>query len=834
MADLISYQNGNLTGATTFKGVVTSTGAKQANITGGSSSTSTSYVYSPAFTVTNGNVVEGLLLHCNRINTTGTVTVALSDDNGTTATRTVTVNASDLPQYRSWVFFKFGTTLTGDGGTDYKVGVIASDANNATFYRSATTGDWSRYLRISTTASAAAGDVLFVVGELTGAGTSNAVDVTIDSAYGNNISGLEIGKLGKFKYSDATVAPTIQFIGNVNVWADGTLEMGTSGSPLTREGANLRFSLGSNRQFGLLIKSGGTWNCYGSPRTSGKVITWCRLNTDEAIASTSLGVDTDTGWLDNDQIVVAATGITSTQYERVNLNGNAGASTLTIDGGGGAGGGLAFAHSGTSPFQAEVILLTRNVSIFGTSTSFATFITVEDNTTVNVHWTRFYNISGVSSTTSALDIQGSNGTRVFKHCAFYDTATASGRIISGAALEIDNCVFAKQNQAACAVVMSSTTILTNSVIVSDVGNGVSVLAIDTATLDNVFVSSSVTGFLITGGSLASTPKTFSNIGARTCSTRGIDFASSSTFTASLAPHLFDGVTVVNCANGIRLGSGAYRIQDGTFSGSSNQHILMAQFSDFKCVPTFVELTNCTFAGSADRATNVGIYMDMQTSGGYAAGARTTWVLNSCTFGQTYSHSQGDINFYNVNNYSNVAIDMTLRNCSLLSSTEIANPTRIINMGDFESVIGSQRHDGTAGSHKYWKTAGVGTTDSTIYNTASPSERLTPSNATVKVRTGTKKVAIANATTKTVSVYVRKSQAGDGTAYNGNQPRLRYKANVAAGVTSEGTLDTMTLAVGNWEQLTGTTPAITDDAVLEFYVDCDGTAGWINVDDWTVS
>lgn len=38
--------------------------------------------------------------------------------------------------------------------------------------------------------------------------------------------------------------------------------------------------------------------------------------------------------------------------------------------------------------------------------------------------------------------------------------------------------------------------------------------------------------------------------------------------------------------------------------------------------------------------------------------------------------------------------------------------------------------------------------------------------------------------------------------------------------------------GTWETLTYTTPAVTNNTVLEFYVDCDGTTGWVNIDDWS--
>jgi hypothetical protein len=38
--------------------------------------------------------------------------------------------------------------------------------------------------------------------------------------------------------------------------------------------------------------------------------------------------------------------------------------------------------------------------------------------------------------------------------------------------------------------------------------------------------------------------------------------------------------------------------------------------------------------------------------------------------------------------------------------------------------------------------------------------------------------------------------------------------------------------GSWQELTYTTPVVPMDSVLDFYVDCSGTAGFINVDDWS--
>lgn len=57
------------------------------------------------------------------------------------------------------------------------------------------------------------------------------------------------------------------------------------------------------------------------------------------------------------------------------------------------------------------------------------------------------------------------------------------------------------------------------------------------------------------------------------------------------------------------------------------------------------------------------------------------------------------------------------------------------------------------------------------------------------------------------------------------PLLNYSTNTV--------LATASASAGTWETLTATfTPTVT--GVYEFYVDCDGTTGWINVDDWSTN
>jgi hypothetical protein len=196
-----------------------------------------------------------------------------------------------------------------------------------------------------------------------------------------------------------------------------------------------------------------------------------------------------------------------------------------------------------------------------------------------------------------------------------------------------------------------------------------------------------------------------------------------------------------------------------------------------------------------------------------------------------AHGSQDILIGSTTNH----VDIELNNCRLASSIEVSGmSTGVSNLRSATSRISSQKHDQAAGNHKTWKPMGIISRDTALFNTASPSERLAPNSASVKLESGSKLIPVANGNTVDVSAYTRKSVVGDGAAYNGAQPRLILKANPAIGINADVVLDTHSAAAGSWEQLSGTTPAANDDGVLEVVVDCDGTAGWVNVDDYAVA
>jgi hypothetical protein len=143
----------------------------------------------------------------------------------------------------------------------------------------------------------------------------------------------------------------------------------------------------------------------------------------------------------------------------------------------------------------------------------------------------------------------------------------------------------------------------------------------------------------------------------------------------------------------------------------------------------------------------------------------------------------------------------------------------------------------SGYHVTYLAAGNRSIDSTVYINAasSPSERLTPQSTTLKLRSGSKFVALSANESTTVNVYVRKSTvATNGVAYNGTAPRLILKRNGAMGINSDIVMDQLDTTSENFLKLSGVTPVVSDAGVLEFYVDCDGTTGWINIDNWAAN
>ncbi len=850
MAVLASIATGNFTAAGTWQ-VVNATSYVNAETNSDVLTTAYSGTRSAAFTPGAITVSHLGVKLSVRTGTTGTMSVSLRNAtiglNDFVAGTEVTINTADLPVAATadanggWVFFKLATPVLLLAATNYNIQSKTSSATQVSLFRDGTADNSSRCLVTTTTGAPAAGDDLIIGGEYTGTGTSNSFTVTMDNTaltdFGSASTSLVTPALaicskGTLTWGvAAATAYKLKLSGNLIEYSGGVHNKGTVANPTPRDSSTeIIFDCAANVDFGHTVRNLGTYIDQGQSRTSGKNIYYCKLNTDEAIASTSLGVDTDTGWLDNDEIAVASTTQTMSQSEKGSLNGAAGASTLTVDGFLGAGGGLAAAHSGTSPTQAEVILLTRNSVTRGTSATLQSYIDVKATATVDIDWAEFYWLGSAvalkggiqtATTTGSFDIKysslhdfvvtgsdgivisgASGGTNhvVIQYCVFYNINSAHfSNIATTATWTVDNCIFMKNVAAIQSISIADLggTFTNNTVISGNAQYSIhfNEIAVATGTFSNITAHSNQFGILVQNA----IGLTISNITSWRNATGGIHFNATSTNitinTATLFGNGTANIYLISGANPLNLALNDFVCSgDSTFATASGIHVI----------------------------TNLGAHGEIS--------------INNSTFGVAsgikVAHSTGDINCPAFSSQK-----IVLNNCLLSSATEVATQANLVE----GSYIASQKHDQTNGLHKTWKPEGtlVFETTAGLYD-STPSLRMTPLSASKKLTSKGRWGAICfgavtNGNTLTVSVKVRESVAGDGTDYNGNRVRLIVKRNEAAGITADTVLATATGAsVGAFETISGTTPAVTDDAVLDFEVDCDGTTGWVNVDSWTIT
>lgn len=806
-----------------------------------------------------------------------TVVVAAANDFQTILTATT----------NGWAQLKLPSSVTLTAGSTYTLQIAGTTAGNLTPYRTATANDWSRLLRTTTnqapnqvtktgsitntlanptvvtsaghglstgdyvtftgsnstpaltgpyfvtvtgantftvpvsvtvagtTGTFTAGDSVLVSGDYTGIGTGNSYTVTFDNTSTTMWGDVEV--CGKGTLTWGTAAATNYYLRtNVspNIYAGGTYIQGTAGTPIpSTSTAKLEIVCPVNVASGVEIRSGGTINTGGTPITN-----TAKLAADAAAAATTLTTDVSTGWRSGDLIALASTTQTRAQCESKTLTANASGNTLTIT-------ALTNAHGGVAQVVGELANLTRNVQIFSSSATLQTYVNIAAFAVANFQATEFYNMGSVTALKRGIDVATTTGSCIINNCSIHDFNVASSLGINA-------------NSATNANITVSNTVLYN---IANAG------FTTTATAGANLVASNLLGILTGAGVFAFADLSWSasNLTAVGGTTNGIKFGSANSATAinmaisGLVAHSNTGpgiditgsivfgtnpygnITNVsswrNTTYGIQLGTTYNWIVDGA---GSNGGVL---FGNAIANIGYTAVTANTFLRNF--VSNAGTTLTAPVGIALAADTRDAYIGNS-TFGVTNTHTTGDISVVNGNTFAK----LIARNCTFNSTTVLAN---LVNLID-GSEVASARHQQTSGSHRSFRKFGTLTPDISIFRNASPSTRMTPNAANQKLFSGFKKIAIPSGQTAIVNVYVRKSVAGDGATYNGNQPRLIQRADASTGNVSDVVLATATNAAnGAWQLLTGNIAAVTDNCAVTIYIDCDGTTGWVNIDDWYV-
>ena len=834
MAVLAAAANGNLTSSSTW-GLVDSTTYN--NSESANTALTTSFVESTGAT-TGIETVDGLAVKIasRSASPSGTMTVHLAIAGVEVTGSAVTVNVSDLPTCTAtsgtttpvdtaeggWFFFKFSSPLTLAGATSYTVGAKTSSGSQVNLWSSSGT-NWSRYLRTTTNQAPTTGDDIIITGEWTAAATVTARTVTMDQTaatdYGNNTTtqvtpSLAICNNGSLVWgTSASTNYILRQSGYVIIYNGGTYTQGISGTEIPRTStATLQMDCAADGDFGIVTRKGSTLNMYGLSRTSGKNVVQTKLNADAAASATSLTLVDDTGWLSGDVVCLAPTTRTGSQFESKAATGNATSTTIAVN-------ALTNAHSGTSPTQAEVGLLTRNNVMKGVTANVVTFLFVGSTAAISISWTEFQYISTAATGKGGIEITTTTGSCTVDSCSIHDTDSCPFRCTaaSGNGFTVTNTICYNINIVnggfnITAATSNTSWTIDHCMFCGGTNNNLVTLG----DIGGTFTNCSVSGCANSGLAMseANSMGTFSGLQVHSNSNQGIIWSATPTGTNTFTT---TDIWRQGSAGQILPGTGSGQTLNFTscnFFGNSTVNIRMSTAGSYI-------FANCTFNGDSTFSTPTGLDINGAGSG--------VVQLYSCSFSVVSgikTQQTQDINFGNNTMFQIVNSDDCIFNGTAVyaSPNSLAFPvgTAVLTAQNFGQTANDNRSyfpNGTA-------TMGVVQSDSgTVHGTDPLSEKLTPASASVKLRTGPKYVAVDSGSTSTFSIFVQKNGS-----YNGNAPRLLLLRQDSMGITADTVCATFSAGANTWQQLTYTTPTAPQNGVWQFVIDCDGTAGAIFVGD----
>jgi hypothetical protein len=750
----------------------------------------------------------------------------------------VTINKSALnfntgSLSSSWYLVKIPTPPSLSSGTNYAIRVSHSVGASTTSIMSNTNSNAStthRFIVTSTTQAPASTDDLWIVSEWVTGSTVNEYTVTMDNTtsattFGSasaNFGGVNLNTNAYLNYGTSSSTNYYLRI-NGNIWqsAGASLNIGTSATTIPSSSTAVLEFTGASQGFqqngSAVAVSFGTYISSVVVRGDNPTNPYALLNADAAVSATSITTNIQTGWKSGDTIVIAGTGAVATGQDLRTLSTDAVGTTLTVTS------GLTNAHGGSGDVIAEVINLTRNVKIRNSNASQG--VMTLGNVLMDIQGCEIRNMGSMT-------ISGA-GLKTFRYNSFYNSTQISA-IVSGVMNFDYNCFyncsyFINGNTVTGAgSTASPSTVNFNYFILSTLTQSGYAAAVSinpkfTDFIGNIAsgfpgISGTIFGSLIFATSLSSYTDRLNSgiISANTLhsSTTGVGIY----LTTSLNIYDLNVYRISASRAGVEITSAeGVKIYNSNFYGNistTGQINIGTSYGS--------ELINCNFRGGTTITASRGLRLAGQTD----------LILRNCTFGTGQTHSTADVEIV-------VARDNTVlfENCLLNSTTKFSSLTNLFG----NSFIKLQRYQQTNNNHYIYTAIGnAAQYDGVIFRTGTASTRLIPLTTTFKHKSPLKIMPVASGQTPTVSVWVRKSSVSDasGANYNGAQPRLMlgYSPSVFnyTGQTDQ-VLATMTAGLGTWEQLTATIPYTAySTGGFNIYVDCDGTTGWINVDDWSLA
>jgi hypothetical protein len=617
----------------------------------------------------------------------------------------------------------------------------------------------------------------------------------------NGILTINLGGIVTFQYNTDT-----KLLMENNVSNSGTLNMGTVANPISLGNTcTLSFNCASDGQYGLSNNNGSVWNAQGQFKT--KYIT---LAANASVNATSLTISgVPTNWKDNDEIAIASTTKTYSQKEIGTLSADVASTTMAVDGFGGVAGGVAYAHDGTGLVVAEIVNLTRNCRVIAENHANVSYIDCFNTSVSDCDNVEFKNL-GVNSSYPGIAIRTTVGSANFNGCSINTPGFAGVYLVSSPCnnLTVDGCVGYSVGTSQLIYISATSQINinisnnvmiggTNSYFIGDVGITFS---------NNIATSASSAGVQISESN-GEYIGDINNIKSHSNNSYGVYFAGNFYFGVNTVNDIDTLEIRRNNSNGLIVqmtGDKIHYIQNVTMSGNDNSNL-------YTLLSSGLLMDNFTLDSEASYSTTQEWF------------APITWNCRMYNSALGATTPTGALIF--TGNTSS---------CDIMLYNTTANPADVAFYGSDDMVEGrtvsAQNRNNVEGVYKIWKRYGKIETETTMYHNASPAIRMTPNSATVKINWYWEAIA-KDLQTVTVKVWLYKSKSTDfgGAAnYNGNEPRLKMKG---AGISEQTA--TMTAAIGNWEELT-VSGAATENGGIDVWIDCDGTTGYIYIDDFSIS
>jgi len=769
MAYLLSTgATGNWTSASTWS-VADATNFIDSRAT--STSLTTTPVANTSFTWASGApTLQGVAvqLSVRAASPNGTITAELYNVTGASSVRSVTVNVSNLSTTygavgSTWTYFKFPSNVTLTTGINYAIRLSTSIASQVFCYSLATT-NWSYVLVTTTNQSPTTNDSVIVTGKHTGAGLFTSSVVTMDNTTATQYGNIFISNRGTLQFDTAAstnyalanngASGTVFIIGYGGTFNIGNYNGGTSPTfiPSTST-ATLTLNCSSLLSTPMLVY--GTFNTYGPNYQPGSFTSnamFGKLSADVTAGATASSITANNSTYMvgkiGDLIVVPSTTRTPGQYETITLTSNIPATpTATF-----SHSAYANAHGGNAAtlVQADIANITRNILIKSGSTTFRSNIQVQLNARCSLYCTTFQDLgSGIISTTAGIGVpvlnSANGGIFLFGMNVMTNSVTNSSTL-SGTGLltadtnsQVTNNVFYNLGWTALAGANSIFYLGTNNMII---GNYSSTYACVSTACDanNVFTSNTSTT-----AALSTSTITYASIYSN--STYGMYYVGTATSGGMYALYIWrngTGGLAFNNSSTTYPRSTCWDFSYCNIFGNGTYGITIVA-----ALYTRVLFNTCNIYGGSTLVQSYGYYPGVVYSDNV--------IFSGCFFG--YDNTQVNSSPHaTANIFTPSRLASTQFQTCQFSGTEIAGQTpQSTGANSYNMTFTSTNHN-YSGLNKQWVYNGIISGDNAIYNTTSPSLRMSPISGAYKLCSATIKIPAKANSTVSVSAKVRRSSS----------------------------------------------------------------------------